>query len=729
MVGKFKSSIQNWMVLLIILISFGIPYFSAIRDIPIHDSQDIIDNLRVSLYNEWNITLVNYHMSVGVDIALDSENDIYGFGNFYNDSKGGYDRLLLKYDKHGSLQWNRTFTYDLTGLNLLEVDSDNSLIIVGAHAGDLLILKYNNWGDLIWEESWATLGVDEGRAVCVDGLNNIYIVGYSDGSDALGDVVILKYNSTGDLKWNTTWGGTDTDNGYDIGVDYEDNIYIMGHTSSFGAVTADIFLAKFNNSGILQWNKTWGGISPDTGTALAIDPLNNIYLTGFSSVGLTHDLFVLKINSGGTLQWNYTYSSSGYDFGYDLTLDSQGNIYVTGITNQDIVLIKLNPSKVVKWVRKMGSSLMDAAYGITIDDDDNLFIIGYQQQENLDEYLRILKFTTLPGMFELNSNAESPDPDGTFTLEWTASIDADNYSLFQSDYPIADINGSVIELVSGFTNQTFAFTNISQGTYFYMVMAHNQDGTTNSNCLKIRIQNPPQDFSLYEHPVIPDTDGNINLSWTQSVGASNYSIFVGTSEIFNVELDGTLIADNITDTYFAIEGQTNGDYYYVVGAYNEAGELTSNCIHVVVRRAPTPFILTSDASTPQDSDGSFELIWEHSEYALRYEVYISNYSIIALNSSVVKIHNFTIQFHWPLYRYNLSGLINGTYYFIVAAFNDFGEYISGCLEVIVEIIPENKPEIHLEVGIGNIIAQVVSYTALGGLLFGMVLIYNKRKKR
>jgi len=80
--------------------------------------------------------------------------------------------------------------------------------------------------------------------------------------------------------WNRTWGGSDRDIGYAMALDSSENIYVAGHTSSFGAGNYDMCLVKYNSLGVQQWNRTWHGGGEDYCLAITLDSSNNIYLAG-----------------------------------------------------------------------------------------------------------------------------------------------------------------------------------------------------------------------------------------------------------------------------------------------------------------------------------------------------------------------------------------------------------------------------------------------------------------
>jgi len=64
------------------------------------------------------------------------------------------------------------------------------------------------------------------------------------------DILVLKYNSDGTLLWNMTWGGTKDDEGEGIAVDSAGNIYVAGTGPILGTIDIDAFVIKFGPSDI-----------------------------------------------------------------------------------------------------------------------------------------------------------------------------------------------------------------------------------------------------------------------------------------------------------------------------------------------------------------------------------------------------------------------------------------------------------------------------------------------
>jgi len=208
-------------------------------------------------------------------------------------------------------------------------------------------------------------GRDRGCAVAIDSANNIIVVGQTASDGAGGnDVLIAKYNSAGALQWDRTLGGTGSDVGYAVAIDSANNIIVVGQTTSDGAGSDDVLIAKYNSAGALQWDRTLGGTGSDFGYAVAIDSANNIIVVGYttSDGAGNYDLLIAKYNSAGALQWDRTLGGTGSDWGYAVAIDSADNIIVVGYTtsdgagSNDVLIAKYNSAGALQWDRTLGGT-------------------------------------------------------------------------------------------------------------------------------------------------------------------------------------------------------------------------------------------------------------------------------------------------------------------------------------------------------------------------------------
>lgn len=134
-------------------------------------------------------------------------------------------------------------------------------------------------------------------------------------------------------------------------------------------------------------------------------------------------------------------------------------------------------------------------------------------------------------------------------------------------------------------------------------------------------------------------------------------------------------------------------------------------------KAPSDFTLSSNAGTPEDDDGEFTLSWDASDRAVNYTIYRYHQFIGVINGSLTLVAEGLTSLTHPL-----SGYTNGTYYFVVVAYNVNGDYtISNCIEIIVAIPPSEPSE-------EPIIPGYSLFIFIMGLIVISAIILKKRLK-
>ena len=325
--------------------------------------------------------------------AIDSLDNIIVAGYTDSEGAGSTDFLIAKYSSSGFLQWERTLggTGDDQSYSVA-IDSLDNIIVAGqttsdgAGATDSLIVKYSSSGVLQWGRTLGGTVNDIGSEVAIDSLDNIIVAGYTNsGGAGSTELLIAKYNSSGVLQWDRTLGGTGAEYGQGVAIDSADNIIVTGFTQSDGAGSNDVLIAKYNSSGVLQWDRTLGGTGNDRAYEVAVDSSDNIIVTGYtdSDGAGGNDVLIAKYNSSGVLQWQRTLGGTGADIGQGVAIDSADNIIVTGYTNSDgaggydILVAKYNSSGVLQWDRTLGAAGTDIGIGAAVDSSDNIVITGY----------------------------------------------------------------------------------------------------------------------------------------------------------------------------------------------------------------------------------------------------------------------------------------------------------------------------------------------------------------
>jgi hypothetical protein len=294
--------------------------------------------------------------------------------------------------------------------------------ITSAGDADIFVAKYNSNGVLQWVQSAGGTGYDEANSIAVDVSGNVYITGLFANTATFGttpkksagdfDIFIAKYSTTGVLQWVQSVGGIGSDSGNGIAVDGSGNVYVTGYysgTATFGTTSktsaggSDIFMAKYNTAGELQWVQSAGGRGVESGNGIAVDGSGNVYVTGYYSGTTTFgttsktsagfsDIFIAKYDPIGT-SWSWVQSVGGtkFDFAKDLAVDDSGNAYVTGYFEgtatfgsesrtssgfEDIFVVKYSTTGSFQWVQSVGGTSNDRGNGIAVDGSGNVYITG-----------------------------------------------------------------------------------------------------------------------------------------------------------------------------------------------------------------------------------------------------------------------------------------------------------------------------------------------------------------
>lgn len=288
---------------------------------------------------------------------------------------------------------------------------------------DAFVAKYNSSGSLQWVQTAGGAGSNIfSRAISLDNSGNVLITGNFSGtvnfgatsktSAGVGDIFVAKYNSTGVLQWVQTAGGIDS--ATEIALDATGDVYVAGsfsQTANFGAVSKtsaggkDIFIAKYSNSGTLQWVQSAGGTSDDTSSGIALDASGSVIITGNfigsadfggiskTSVGGGSNIFVAKY-SPLTTSWVWVQTAGntiGAANSNDVVVDAAGNILIMGVYQGtmnfegisktsigiDIFLAKYSNTGSVQWVQTVESTVFNSnGYDIDVDASGNVVIIG-----------------------------------------------------------------------------------------------------------------------------------------------------------------------------------------------------------------------------------------------------------------------------------------------------------------------------------------------------------------
>jgi hypothetical protein len=289
----------------------------------------------------------------------------------------------------------------------------------------MTIAQVPNW---VWAKRGGGTLINIPNAAATDAFGNVFVTGYFNsapltfGSISLTtagffDVFLVKYDASGNVLWAKSAGGANMENSYSVATDSSGAVYIAGYFQSdsitFGTTTLinaapgyqDMFVAKYDSSGTVQWAKRVGGTNDDAAIGVTT-VFGSVYIAGnfkspsfvFGTTTIINtswaddQIFLARYDTSGNEQWGINTGGLVDNFVNGLTSDRAGNLFVTGTfgtsitfgsttltngTGAHIFLAKYDSTANFSWARSDGGDGGDMPSCLATDTAGNIFMTGW----------------------------------------------------------------------------------------------------------------------------------------------------------------------------------------------------------------------------------------------------------------------------------------------------------------------------------------------------------------
>ncbi|MCS6789045.1 MAG: hypothetical protein NZ484_00525, partial [Patescibacteria group bacterium] len=308
----------------------------------------------------------------------------------------------------------------------------------GAGNSDFLVIKLNYNGYIDWAKTVGGTQADVAYSVDATSDGGCIAAGYTNSYGTNSDILVVKFDSLGNIQWTKVIGGSSFDSAYSITKTSEGNYVLAGHTFSYGAGNSDIILIRLNSNGGILNSFVIGGVSSDEiglhGSI--IQTIDGGYAIGgnTSSYGAgSRDMFIIKLDSNFNLEWARTIGGIGDDFVRPLRQSSDGAYIIGGYTtsfgsgSHDFMILRLNSFGNLNWAETIGEINSDVLNDLKIV-SDGYILGGYYSGINLS------KMSMLISKIDFNGQ-----------LQWSKIIlSSDNGDYYLRSFDLVSDNGYII---------------------------------------------------------------------------------------------------------------------------------------------------------------------------------------------------------------------------------------------------------------------------------------------
>ncbi len=283
------------------------------------------------------------------------------------------------------------------------------LLLWGAGSGVLFAQKNP---EIVWQKLYGGSLYDNGMSFLVTEDNAFVVAGTTQSADGHGkgnhslggkeDILVMKLVADGRIMWRTLIGGTGIEDFAKMRQCPDGGYIIVGTTQSNDGDfinnhgKMDLFLAKLNRAGDLEWSKCYGGLGNDKGFAVWPTAAGG-YLIGGESGSATGDMritrggldfWIARLDNKGEILYSRSLGGTKNDRVNDIMELEGGRILIIGSTTsidldvpppigqKDVWALVLSRNNDVVWQKNFGGSNFDDIYFTLKNKNGNIMAAG-----------------------------------------------------------------------------------------------------------------------------------------------------------------------------------------------------------------------------------------------------------------------------------------------------------------------------------------------------------------
>lgn len=292
-------------------------------------------------------------------------------------------------------------------------DGDITGKLLPLNYDDIWITRLDNLRNIVWQKClggnyYDNIGniskTDDGGYIIIGTTGSNNIPGFHIGNTGTVDIFVVKLNSSGDVEWQKCFGGSLSDQGFDIIQTIDGGYIFSGTTYSFDGDLNGFFdsgysscwIVKINNLGIIDWQKRVGGNGYETAKSIKQLSDGGYVFTGstssindaFSTNHGNYDILVVRTDTSGEIIWQKCFGGTNAETSENIKITNDGGFIIAGTSNSndgnltfnnggnDFWILKLDTIGNLEWQKSIGTSGQDTATYVQQTSDNNFVVSG-----------------------------------------------------------------------------------------------------------------------------------------------------------------------------------------------------------------------------------------------------------------------------------------------------------------------------------------------------------------
>jgi hypothetical protein len=302
----------------------------------------------------WKYVFDDISIELGLSL-IETQNEGFamaGTHRFFDTEVNAWNRdvFLWNFNEEGQITWNQTYDKSLEdwGYSLVECSSGGYAIsgttdMSNGMKRDILLLRTNESGGLLWSKSIGSSGHDEGWAIAECDDSGFVVVGSIEDVDATHKVLVVRTNAEGDHVWNRTQSVGSYDVAFSLCDLGQDRFAIAGRSRQSATSSVDTLFLLIELDGVISQSSSihydsfyrpYGYFYDCEGHDIVESQNGNLTIIGSvkrDPWSDDWDIMLMRIDCLGNLISNSTYGGGSWETGCSILARGDGGYALAGV--------------------------------------------------------------------------------------------------------------------------------------------------------------------------------------------------------------------------------------------------------------------------------------------------------------------------------------------------------------------------------------------------------------